>query len=88
MKTQCTRSGRRVLTLRLREEHETLEATRQREEQFAFSKEDRQRAGIEGTISAGVRILHLRRSRYLGLAKTHLQHVLTAAAMNLARICA
>jgi hypothetical protein len=30
----------------------------------------------------------LRRSRYIGLAKTHLQHVLTAAAMNLTRIAA
>ncbi|HMB08728.1 MAG TPA: transposase, partial [Isosphaeraceae bacterium] len=30
----------------------------------------------------------LRRSRYLGLAKTHLQHVLTAGAMNLARLAA
>jgi IS5 family transposase len=49
-------------------------------------KEYRQRAGIEGTISAGVRVLHLRRSRYIGLAKTHLQHVLTAAAMNLIRL--
>nr|WP_245272825.1 transposase [Microvirga lotononidis] len=86
LKTQCTRSGRRLLTLRPREEHETLEAARQREEQLAFSKEYRQRAGIEGTISAGVRVLHLQRSRYIGLAKPHLQHVLTAAAMNLVRI--
>ena len=68
------------------EEHETLEAAREREAQPAFSKEYRQRAGIEGTISAGVRALHLRRSRYIGLAKTHLQHVLTAAAMNLIRL--
>ncbi len=30
--------------------------------------------------------MHLRRSRYIGLAKTHLQHMLTAAAMNLGRI--
>ncbi|MDG2570898.1 transposase, partial [Vibrio parahaemolyticus] len=86
LKAQCTRSGRRLLTLRPREEHETLEAARQREEQLAFSKEYRQRAGIEGTISAGVRVLHLRRSRYIGLAKTHLQHVLTAASMNLIRL--
>jgi hypothetical protein len=31
-----------------------LEVARQREEQLVFSKEHRQRAGIEGTISAGV----------------------------------
>ncbi|WP_414475302.1 transposase [Microvirga sp. M2] len=70
---------------RPREEHETLDAARQREDQLAFSKDYRQCAGIEGTISAGVRVLHLRRSRYIGLAETHLQHVLTAAAMNLIR---
>jgi len=65
-----------------------LEAAREREAQPAFSKEYQRRAGIEGTISAGVRTLHLRRSRYIGLAKTHLQHILTAAAMNLIRIAA
>ena len=32
--------------------------------------------------------MHLRRARYVGLAKTHLQHVLTAAAINLARLAA
>src|SRR4029450_12258724 len=41
-----------------------------------------QRAGIEGTLSQGVRAFGLRRSRYWGLAKTHLQHVATAAAIN------
>jgi transposase len=86
LKPQCTRSARRLLTLRPQEEHETLEAAREREAQPAFAREYRQRAGIEGTISAGVRALHLRRSRYIGLAKTHLQHVLTAAAMNLIRL--
>ena len=86
LKRQCTRSARRLLTLRPREEHETLEAARTREAQPTFARDYRQRAGIEGTISAGVRVLHLRRSRYIGLAKTHLQHVLTAAAMNLIRL--
>jgi hypothetical protein len=35
------------------------------------------RAGIEGTISQGVRTLGLRCTRYLGLIKTHLGHVFT-----------
>jgi IS5 family transposase len=86
LKRQCTRSARRLLTLRPREEHETLEAARVHEAQPSFAREYQRRAGIEGTISAGVRVLHLRRSRYIGLAKTHLQHVLTAAAMNLIRL--
>ena len=42
------------------------------------------RAGIEGTISQGVRRSGLRRSRYL--AKTHLGHIFTAAAINLLRV--
>ena len=47
--------------------------------------ECRCRAGIKGTLSLATRILHLRRSCYIGPAKTHLQHVLTAT-MNLDRI--
>ncbi|WP_246777027.1 transposase [Microvirga sp. VF16] len=54
--------------------------------QAVFAREYQQRIRIEGTISVGVRVLHLRRSRYVGRAKTHVQHVLTAAAMNLIRI--
>ncbi|OLE50827.1 MAG: hypothetical protein AUI36_18905 [Cyanobacteria bacterium 13_1_40CM_2_61_4] len=34
----------------------------------------------------GVRAFGLRRSRYIGLAKTHLQHILIAVAMNLRRV--
>ena len=41
---------------------------------------------VEGTISQGVRAFGLRRSRYRGLARTHLQHVATAAAIDLARL--
>ena len=46
------------------------------------------RAGVEGTLSQGVRAFGLRRSRYRGLQKTHLQHVATAAAINIDRIVA
>ena len=42
--------------------------------------------GFFGTISQGVRVNDLRRSRYIGLAKTHLQHLATAAAINLSRL--
>lgn len=46
------------------------------------------RAGVEGTVSQGVRAFGLRRTRYLGLPKAHLQHIATAAAINLDRIVA
>jgi transposase len=44
------------------------------------------RAGVEGTLSQGVRAFGMRRSRYIGLAKTGLQQVCTAAALNATRI--
>jgi IS5 family transposase len=46
------------------------------------------RAGIEGTLSQAVRAFGLRRTRYRGLAKTSLQHVATAVAMNVERATA
>lgn len=54
LKLQCTRGARRLLTLRPREEHETFEAARVCETQLIFARTYQQRAGIEGTISAGV----------------------------------
>ncbi len=44
------------------------------------------RAGIEGTIHQATATTGLRRSGYLGLAKTHLAHVITATAINLIRL--
>jgi Transposase DDE domain len=44
------------------------------------------RAGVEGTISQGVRAFGMRRSRYIGIGKTRLQHLATAAAINLKRV--
>ena len=41
-----------------------------------------------GHSFARVRAFGLRRSRYRGLTKTHLQHVATAAAINLDRLAA
>jgi len=60
-------------------QHKALQAARAREKTEAFAK----RVGIEGTLSQGVRCFDLRRARYIGLAKTHLQHILIAGAMNL-----
>ena len=84
----CTRAEHQARHLKLqpRAEHEALRVARER----LATKEGRRcyarRAGIEGTLSQGVRAFGLRRSRYRGLAKTHLQHVATAAAINLARL--
>ncbi|UWZ36374.1 transposase [Dactylosporangium roseum] len=44
------------------------------------------RAGIEGTVSEAVRGPNLRHARYRGLAKTHLQNVVSAMAINISRL--
>ncbi len=63
-----------------------MQSARQRQETDEFKKKYNKRAGVEGTISEGTRTFGLRRARYIGLAKTHLQNVATAAAMNLTRL--
>ena len=44
------------------------------------------RAGIESTHAEGIRRCGLRQARYVGLAKAHLQHLATAAALNFVRL--
>jgi hypothetical protein len=46
------------------------------------------RSGVESTLSQGVRRFDLRQSRYPGLARTHLQQLLTATAMNVVQVLA
>lgn len=87
-RSDCTRATRRSLTLRPQAQHEALQAARQRQCQSEFRSQYRQRAGIEGTLSQGVRAFGLRQCRYLGQSKTHLQHVAIAAAINLSRLAA
>jgi transposase len=63
-----------------------LQAARQREQTDEFKQAYKQRAGVEGTIAQAVGVLGMRRTRYRGLDKVHLQHLMTAAAMNLMRV--
>ena len=69
-----------------REHHEALKAMRVRQLTDEFRQTYAARAGIESTHAQAVKRSGLRRSRYRGLSKTHLQHVVTAAAINLLRI--
>ncbi|THA56020.1 IS1182 family transposase [Streptomyces sp. A0958] len=80
------KAERRELTLRQHDEHQALQRTRALQQTDEWKDRYKVRAGIEGTISQGVGRCGLRRSRYRGLAKTSLQHQLTGAAINLARI--
>jgi transposase len=76
----------RSLTLRPQAEHEAIQAMRQAQLTEEWQSRYNVRAGIEGTLSQGIRVFGMRRTRYIGLAKTHLQHLLTAAAMNVVRL--
>jgi transposase len=87
---QCTHAKRprRTLTIRPEQECLALQSARRRQTSEEFAQQYRLRAGIEGTISQGVRAFGLRRCRYWGRAKTHLQHILTASSINLVRLAA
>jgi len=90
LRPSCTQSiaGPRWLTVRARAEHEALQAARRAQDTDAFTEQYAARAGIDGTISHGTRACDLRHARDTGLAKTHLQHVFTAAAINVTRLVA
>jgi transposase len=85
-KLDCTKASRRTVTLQAQERHEALLAWRAQEDTEAFKALYAKRAGVEGTVSVGVRTFGMRRSRYVGFAKTRLQHLATASAINLLRV--
>ena len=84
----CTSSSKypRQLTVKPHALHEAIEAAHARQATAEFKEQYALRAGVESTLSQGVRRFALRRSRYIGLAKTHLQQTLTATAMNVVRV--
>ena len=86
-RASCTpaKAARRSVYFHPRPEHEALNAARARMHDPAWKRRYRVRAGIEGTLSQGVRAFGMRRSRYIGLAKTGLQQACTGAAMNVSR---
>ncbi|MAT96411.1 MAG: IS5/IS1182 family transposase [Anaerolineaceae bacterium] len=85
----CTRSrNERRMRLQPRPQFEALKEARLRHASQEGKRLYNKRAGVEGTISQGVRAFGLRKTRYRGLAKTHLQHIATAAAINLDRLVA
>jgi transposase len=85
-RASCTGTTRRSMTLHPKEQMQALFAARKREETDGFKDVYRHRAGIEGTHSQAVRTMGLRRSRYIGLRKTHLGHVAVAAAINVIQL--
>jgi hypothetical protein len=89
-RVRCTRARATARNMTFRPQAKFEEQQRVRAQQATHAWQERYalRSGIEGTISQGSRRCSLHRARYgyRGLAKTHRQHVLTATALNLARI--
>jgi hypothetical protein len=80
------KSGR---SLEISPYHQEITARRQEAQTEAFKKDMKHRPAIEGTLSEMVRKHGFRRARYRGKGKARLQHLFTAAAVNLKRlICA
>jgi transposase len=90
LRPRCTQAkeGPRTMKLRPRDQHEALQVARKRQTTEAFKQLYAGRAGIEGTLSQGVRAFGLRHTKYIGQAKTHLQHILIAIAINIVRVVA
>jgi transposase len=76
----------RILGLRTREQEEALLRVRQHQTTAACQARYAARAGVEATHAQGIRRCGLRQARSIGLARTHLQHLATAAALNLVRL--
>jgi transposase len=87
LRPRCTTAaiGLRQLTIRPKAQHEALERARREQLTDDWKERYKIRAGVEGTISQAVRA-GIRRTRYLGLNKTHLANALSAAAINLIRL--
>ncbi len=88
VRDQCTRSktGGRTLSLQPRELQEALDHARVQQADEQWRAKYATRAGIEGTIHQAVAVTGIRRARYRGLHKTHLEHVFSAVALNLIRL--
>lgn len=87
-RAQCTQAKKepRIVGLQAQEQYEALHAARQRQTTDAFAQHCAPRAGIEGMHAQGIHRCGLQQARYIGLARTHLQHIATAAALNVVRI--
>ena len=85
-KPDCTKARYRDLTLHPREQHEALQRRRREQDTDAWRERYPTRAGVEGTIAQAVHACDARRTRYKGLPKVRLEHILIATVINLIRL--
>ena len=89
-RADCTKAkaAGQALTLAPRAEHSALQAARAHQQTAEFKADYARWAGVEGSFTQANRRCDLRHAWYIGLAKTHLEQVLTAVALNLLRVLA
>lgn len=90
VRSRCTHAAKepRGLMIRSEQTYVALQDARRRQQTQGFKDLYAKRAGIEGTLSQGTRAFELRRARYVGEAKTRLQHLMIGVAVNAARLFA
>jgi transposase len=89
-RSSCTRAKDlpRTLTLQPKEEHEAIQFARKRQntEEFAALYCPEGRHSRRDGLTRSIRAFGLRKARYRGLKRTHLQELATATALNVGRI--
>lgn len=91
VRTACTTADvnskwGRSLTLLPAAQQQILDTRRREQTTDEWKQSHHIRAGVEATISQTTRRTGIRRTRYLGMDKTHLGHLLAATAVNVIRI--
>jgi hypothetical protein len=89
-RSRCTRSNDprkgRTLNFLPRRLHDLQAQNRADQQDPHWQRLYASRSGIEGTMNELVNGHRMRRCRYHGVAKTHVQHVLTAIAVTIERL--
>jgi hypothetical protein len=87
-RSRCTRSqdNARHVTFLPRRQQQTQQRLRAEQATGDWRQRYALRCGVESLIAQASRLCDLHQARYRSLAKTHLQHVLTALAINLVRV--
>jgi transposase len=87
-RARCTRSqdNARHVTFLPRRQQQAQQRLRAEQATDAWRRRYGLRCGVESLIAQASRRSDLHQARYRGLAKNHLQHVLTALALNLVRV--
>jgi hypothetical protein len=84
--TKAEATGRSMTRRFPPERHQMLLGARARQQTAEFREVYQARCGIAGTFSQTTRNPGMRRARYIGQRKTHLQHLFTALATNILRL--